>query len=499
MAIQVYVGTNTKRFNSTFQADWSGKWSPISVVLKQNTDIDRPIFSVYLPQQDFAPTWNGMYIPFLKAYYWITSIVSVGNKRYEISASMDVLATYRTDILNTSCFIEFGFNTDASGATMRLADRRQCVSMVPKVATTWTDISEGVISPQIGCYVLTAVGENDGVTAYALSHTQLVKLINDLNQDIGTEIDSLADSLEVFKFFTRNMLAQGSAISAIRDCKWIPFHYSAIQSNGNKVVYLGNFKTHALGKELNANTLIIKNTTLKIPWLADDWKRMNSQISVYIPFMGTISVPVEQCNNVDSLAFTWSFEVLSGTISVRVKAGEYTVYTGSADVSVPYAIGSSNTPVQNFVSGKVDFLSGMLQFGGGVVGSALAMTATGTAPLTGGEVAQGVISGLNTAVQGANNMVSGYMQSVTPVIACTGTLGGTAAVGQSMHTELTLLYYEPINDTEFQATYGHPVYQIGKPATGYCKTQGFSVSAAGARADEIAQINTMMDSGVFIE
>lgn len=499
MAIQVYVGTNSKKFNSTFQADWSGKWSPISVVLKQNTDIDRPTFSVYLPEQTFAPTWNGMYIPLLKAYYWITSIVSVGNKRYEISATLDVLATYRTDILNTSCFIEYGFNTDASGANMRLQDRRQCVSLVPKIATRWTDIAEGVVSPQIGCYILTAVGENDGVTAYALSHAQLVKLINDLNNDFGTALDELVEPIDVFRFWSKNALTQGSAISAIRSCQWIPIYLSAIHADGNKVIYLGDYKTHALGKVLDGNTLIVKNTSLKIPWMSSDWKRMNSQIQVYVPFFGTFDVPVSQCNNVDALNFTWAFEVLSGSVSVRVEAGEYTVYTGTTNVAVPYAIGSSNVTTQQFTGGAMTMLSGAIQVGGGVVGAATTAASAMSAPVTGGEMAQGAIASMNNFASGLTNLAQGYMQAITPVVQCVGTLGGTAAVGQSMHTELTLLYYEPINDTSFESMYGHPVYQVGKPTAGYCKTQGFSIQATGARADEIAQINLMMDSGVFIE
>ena len=99
---------------------------------------------------------------------------------------------------------------------------------------------------------------------------------------------------------------------------------------------------------------------------------------------------------------------------------------------------------------------------------------------------------------GTGQVISGLMQTLQPVVQCAGTLGGSAAIGQSMLATLCLLYYAPLNDDAFQAAYGFPVMRMGTPIAGFCKTRGFSL-AASARLDELQRVAAFMDSGVFIE
>ena len=91
------------------------------------------------------------------------------------------------------------------------------------------------------------------------------------------------------------------------------------------------------------------------------------------------------------------------------------------------------------------------------------------------------------------------MQAVTPVVQCAGTIAGLASIGLPVIAELTLLYYEPIDYTNFRNLYGHPVMRISTPVAGYCKTRGFSLTGATAREAEQRLIAYFMDSGTFIE
>mgnify|MGYP004504425271 CR=1 FL=1 len=172
---------------------------------------------------------------------------------------------------------------------------------------------------------------------------------------------------------------------------------------------------------------------------------------------------------------------------MRVDAGDYCVFTGTGNMGVPYAIGSSNVPMLNFVSGAAQAIGGAMEFGGGlgaIVGSFFGV----------GEIG----SGISTAAAGVNNIAQGTIQTLTPVVQCAGRLGGSAAIGQSMDAKLVLLYFPPIDDAVFSALYGHPVMRVATPVAGYCKTRGFSLQS-GARGSEMVQISRMMDSGVFIE
>ncbi len=571
MAYRIYLGTANKRINSTLRWDYSGGES-FDIVFKRDTDLDFPVFvleysgtpawnvmyiaatsgyywvdysggesfdivfkrdtdldfPVFVLEYSGTPAWNVMYIAATSGYYWVTNIRSVRAGVWEVSAAMDVLATFKTEILATPCYIEYGKNADASGAQTRLPDTRQNVSQVPQVFTASADITGGRINTKWGAYVLTAVGKAGGVTAYAMGAANIKALLNSVGTTIDDALKDFTSVEDILKYFTANSLAQGSAIQAIRSCVWMPVDSgvftgdigevylgdfatgaSGIKLGQNPVyvhtttmirscvwmpvdsgvftgdigeVYLGDFATGASGIKLGQNPVYVHTTTINIPWPAEDWKRMNCQMLLYLPFIGTVSVPVDQCNNVAALTVTLSLECITGGISVKVDAGSYTVYAGSGNIGVPYAIGSSNVPIQNTIAGTVSATTGALSMGGG-----LASVLTGN-----------IGGGIQAMAGGTGQVVSGLMQTLQPVVQCAGTLGGSAAIGQSMQATLCLLYYAPLNDDAFQAAYGFPVMRMGTPVAGFCKTRGFSL-AAPARLEELQQVAAFMDGGVFIE
>ena len=477
MAYRIYLGTANKRINSTLRWDYSGGES-FDIVFKRDTDLDFPVFVL---EYSGTPAWNVMYIAETSGYYWVTNIRSVRSGVWEISASMDVLATFKTEIMATPCYIEYGKNADASGAQTRLPDTRQNVSQVPQVFTASADITGGKINTQYGTYVLTAVGSGGGVGAYAMGGLDIKKLIYNVNKTINDAVKDFSSVEEILKYFSANSLAQGSAIQAIRSCVWMPVNHDVFVGEIVQV-YLGDFDTGVLGKRLGTSPVYVHKTDIAIPWPAEDWKRMNCQMLLYLPFIGTVSVPVDQCNNVAALTVTLSLECITGGISVKVDAGSYTVYAGSGNLGVPYAIGSSNVPIQNTIAGTVSATTGALSLGGG-----LASILTGN-----------IGGGIQAMAGGGGQVVSGLMQTLQPVVQCAGTLGGSAAIGQSMQAMLCLLYYAPLNDDAFQAAYGFPVMRMGTPVAGFCKTRGFSL-AAPARLEELQQVAAFMDGGVFIE
>ena len=362
MAFDVYLGSTDKRYNSTFQSDYS-KWAKTSAVWKNAKDIDSPVLELSMAGLSEYPQWNAMYIPAVSAYYWITSIVSVRAGVWQVSGVMDPLATYRQEILDTDCYIEYGYNTDATATEKRLRDARQNISQVPQITSAYKDITDGALSLDVGCYILSAVGANGGVTVWRISKNSMKTLINTISSDITDAITDL-DETEILKYFTANALTQGSAISAIRSCIWLPIASANIPVTDYGDVYLGDFNTGVKAYQIDANTIVKKTTTLKIPWKVKDWRRMNCQIILYVPFVGTVGIPVDQCNSANSLTFTWCVEVLSGSVSIRIDADAYPVYTGTAQIGCNYAIGSSNVPVQNFVSGAIQAIGGAIQAGG---------------------------------------------------------------------------------------------------------------------------------------
>lgn len=74
------------------------------VVLKRDTSILRPVLLINSAQDIY--TYNYMYISEFGRYYFIDDIRSVNNNMWEISAHVDVLETYKTEILANSAVIK---------------------------------------------------------------------------------------------------------------------------------------------------------------------------------------------------------------------------------------------------------------------------------------------------------------------------------------------------------------------------------------------------------
>lgn len=485
MGFTIYLGNVEKPFNSTYQADVR-RWHRTVALWKNTQDIDSPELELTLPGE--YPQYNQFFIEEVQAYYWVQSILSVRKDVWHITGVMDVLATFRNSILGTTAYILYGFNADASGASYRLPDTRQNVSQVPIIATATADITGGAINTA-GVYILTCVGKNGGVTAYKIAGNTMQDLLNSLGTDITDALGDLDSVEDILKYFTLNSVYQGNAISAIRSCIWLPLWSAKIPAGGAvHDIYLGDFNTHVSAVEIATDARVTATTTINIPWQASDWRRLNTQGLMYIPFVGTVSIPVDQINNQASLTVTWVCECIGGGVSVKVDAGDYTIYTGSANIAVNYPIGSSNVPISSYINGTVQAVGGALQFGGGLVSAGASMF----------NMAGNAFSGFGQMAEGIGDIANGVMQALQPVVQCAGTLTGSAAYGQSMLAKLTLLYFQPIDDAAFTSVYGHPVMRMATPVTGYCQTRGFSMADKKARAAELTMVNRLMDGGVFI-
>lgn len=513
MAIALKLGTTNKRVNSTLVPD-ATLWTNYDVVLKQNTSLERPVFLLQATASTLAGYNYAVGAGVLYGFYWIVDIVSVRDSLCEVHCVRDVLACNRTEILSTSAFIEYGFNTfDAGDSTYRVSDHRQTIGETPTQYTASVDPSGGRIGT-VGRYVLQVVNGGDpsdpqhpisagggGLRTYLADDISIRTLVNLVNTSLKQDVENIltngaspdAQLAELAGLDLRNSLLQDSAVGAIKNCHWVPVFGTAIP---NEWVWLGGWDVGFALPYLNDNEVITETTTLTIPWPVNDWRRNNCQLVLYLPFIGTVPIPIDQCVGVSSLTILWSFEFFSGDMAYTVTAGNYTVYSGTVNVAVPYAIGASRVSTSGAISGAIQALGGALQMAGGVIDAgagAMAMYATG-GMLGGGQV----ISGLQGVTSGAQSAFGGYMQTIEPVITCAGSMGGLAGLGQPLMATLCLMYYPPLDDAGFSAVYGHPVMKIGTPASGFCKTRGFSL-ASSDRMGDVALVNAAMDGGVFIE
>lgn len=504
MSIPLKLGNTTKRVNSTAVPD-ATLWTSYDVLLKQDTSLEKPVFLLQGSIANFTGYNYAVGAAPMYGFYWIVDVVSVAAGRVEIYCVRDVLADNKTAIMSTSAFIEYGQNTfDAGDSTYRVIDHRQTISETPTLYHTAADITGGIISTT-GIYILQAVAQTGGVVSYVLNRGSLDLLMSQINTDLNNDVDAIVNSgaspdqqlASLAALDVRKSLLQDTAINAIQSCFWLPINRVPINTAR---IYLGNWDTGVDAAKLVSDSVYTNTTAISIPWPVNDWRRNNAQLVLYLPFMGTVPIPVDQCIGQSSLSVTWSLEYFSGNIAVTVKAGHYTVYTGSANIAASVAIGRNAVTAGNLIGGTIQAIGGGLQMAGGAIDATAGMLgiaeATATAGLLGG--AGSVTGGINTMVAGAGNIFSGYAQTVQPAITCAGSMSGLAGAGQPLNADLCLIYYPPLDDTNFSALYGHPVMKIATPVAGFCKTRGFSLASAD-RMGDVSLVNAAMDGGVFIE
>lgn len=102
------MGFNVELYNNASPVEKIGKTlsgghTISDVLLKRDTSILKPVLLVASVQDIF--TFNYMYISEFGRYYFIDDVRSVNNNLWEISGHVDVLETYKTQILTNKAII----------------------------------------------------------------------------------------------------------------------------------------------------------------------------------------------------------------------------------------------------------------------------------------------------------------------------------------------------------------------------------------------------------
>lgn len=476
-----HFGNVQKRINSTKAFEYDVLRDLERCDFKQTTSMENPVIYVTLNSINISPQWNYCHCEETASFYWIKDIsIRRGTANiWQFTLELDPLATYRDEILKTSTFIEYGFNSDASGSQFRLQDARQNVARKPTVSTASADITGGRIDGAAdGWYILSAVGSS-GLNSYMVTADTLNSLLSVISVTWETLTKTMVDWKVALPEFMNKLLFGDSALSCIRSCIWLPIHRPG--AGRASEITLGQWHTGVFGEIVSMSSNVCVHTDISIPWPADDWKRLNCQIQLYIPMVGVVGIPVDQCNNASSVGIDWCLTYIDGSVTVMVTAGNYCCYVGSTNISSTYGIGTSNIDPVKSIGGSISAVGGAMSFGGGV------------------GAAMGPFGAFAGSIAAGAQAFEGVKQSIQPVNQCVGMTTGASQTLLPTEAKLTLLYYPPIDDEGYQKLYGYPVMKVANPVEGYCKTRGFSCQPLNAKPDEIAYINAAMDSGVFIE
>ena len=227
---------------------------------------------------------------------------------------------------------------------------------------------------------------------------------------------------------------------------------------------------------------------ISIPWRYSDWRRSEpyTQIKLYLPLVGNVSISAEAAKNDGSMDITYAFNNTSGDINVIVKGHTSGVIlnTSTTNGAAALHIGSSNTNV-----GKIT-----ASVGGGIaaIGAGAATILTGGAAIP---AALGIAGGLAAAASGTISGLGGYTDG-------SGGLGGSSAIALGTDIKCQVLTRE-LTDQQLNLSLkmGKPLFkntQIGNYA-GYVQTEGFQFESNRASSSEKDAINQLLDSGIYVE
>ena len=169
MVIEAYSGF-TKKPNSTKQPSGSG--TQLNVILKENTSVLHPTFLVH------GYSFSHNYIKWGSRYYFIDDIISISNDMAEYVCSTDVMATYKTDIGNSTQYV----TRSATSYNPYAIDTKypaQAESHLEK--TVLTGLQSNIDST--GFYVLGTISDSASggvVTYYAVDPDKFTQIMTDL-------------------------------------------------------------------------------------------------------------------------------------------------------------------------------------------------------------------------------------------------------------------------------------------------------------------------------
>ena len=482
MSISIKLGTFSKRINSTKQPTLSG-FTDFDCVLKDTTSVDNPTFLI-----SAADLEGYNYASWGTRYYFVSALRSIRNNLWEVDCALDVLATYKSNILATTAYVIYD-----TVSNTELPDNR-----LPIKTTKSIDVSTAACPfvPDGGCFILSLTGSNGTTGVYKATQGQLAALIDDVSDiwdnlfnypdapdkpdvpDYGSDFlenislavrywaDDFMWYIEYIKQAVCQFFGSGDLVQNIRECRFIPFNVGT--TGGSTTIYLGTFETQQTLGKLNTET-VHRTASVSIPWQANDFRRRSpyTEVYLYLPYIGMIKLSSENLVGQSSISVAYTLALRDGSLICTVSSGGEILgqYSGNVGASVPIGVSNINLP----------------------------------------KAAQSVISGATSAagknLGGVGMAVLNFADAVTPNFSSIGGLDGIAGIGANQNITCYTVFHDTIvaPNTEL-LTIGSPTMAPKALATltGFCQCMDAHVEAP-AMDNELEAIDNYLNSGFFIE
>ena len=469
--MNVYLYKFNKRPNSTAQPLPSAGKS-FTVQIKDECSFITPVLRFTpdnLVSGVFSPTaFNYAQIAYWQRFYYITDWEYI-NGSWEATLSVDVLASFKAEIGNTSAYVVRAAGaSDGSIIDTNYPAKTNYDIRKINVATSWYGVA-----PSGGSYILGCINYNNGgkvgaISYYALNSTQLAALLNYLFTD------SIFYSSNISEIGAGLFKSMFNPFQYIVSCIWFPFAAASFGSASDnvKVGYWDTGVSATVVSALAQKTFV----TATIP----DHPQISrgtylnyepySRLTLYVPPFG--SIPIDT-----------NFRSLGNYLYCAVFIDHI---TGQATIRVSICQDSSHLDEYNVVTERSSMIGVPIQLA--------QLMPDYVQTLQSGINAVGNVASFN--ITGALSSLVSAVQSQMPKVSTLGSNGSYIEVLQ--YPVLTVEFLQLVNEdnTEF----GRPLCQVKTISTlsGYirCAEDDHAFSGTKTETDEI---NRFLKSGFFYE
>ena len=469
----------SKRMNSTKQptaAQLAAGKKYSNLTLKDLTNIDNPVLKLAgASDNDYA--YNYAYIHDWGRYYHIKSADLRHEDIYHANLELDDLATYKTQILNTSAYIVYS----STNYDRWIKDDRLPILLhgsnydYSHSAITGAGGNALFVPSDDETVILTAISGDLGITNWVMSESDLDEIMSAL---------SVNDS-----FFGTLSQQFGDAMGSIIQVRRLPIAISNFNVTQNSPMGLGKYLllsdpsdvTSFINRNITDTKHIVATGNIALPVSYLDFRESEPycQAKLSLPFVGCFSFPLSEIVPVGSLDWRLDIDVLTGII-------QYTILPNNSNAPIATYNGTCGgvVPIATLQTANEVSIAGSLM--NAALGAGVSVLSGNPAP-----AAIGGISAIANAFYNSNQASASVIGSYA---------GGRSEYALSrikLSVEKFKTAIEPDNLTAFE---GRPVCKVDTLTnyTGYVKTQGFSIDLP-VNSDVIKSINSKLDAGIYIE
>ena len=438
----------SKRKNSTKRP--TGQGTSVPCLLKSNATFQNPVFKLKL-SLDNALQYN--YLKWADHYYFISSTVSLNNDMVEISASEDMLATYRTEIGNYTCFIERSAKQTTLANDSMYIPTNNWVTQSTIVGQPINTFVNGY-APN---YLLRTVSV-EGVNTYYIRGGQLKDLCSFM-YTYGSIPDVIDSAITRLLF---------NPVQYIVDLKWLPFRLSSFLNIADSIK-LGYWNSNVTAALINDATCTFSyDLSLGNPLYADtDFRFYNpafSKYSVKLPFVGVIPINPTKTHK-GQLKATYNFDAVSGMADVWLTSGSDEYAHFQCQLAVPVQIGYATTNIGQLTTSLID------------VGTSLAS---------------------GNPIGAITNTVGAFQSVTSPEPNMVGTVGNISSILNNMDANSICYACTSLDPYGASEGYVDGTIRTISALSGFLKCRNASIQIAGFEGDQ-EQVNSYLNNGFYFE